>query len=517
MTLANSRHAGNRAALGLLVALSVVAPAAADITRPGKQEALVQSRPAGTPVLAVVSLSRQRVTVYDADGWVMRAPVSTGKTGYETPAGIYSILQKKVEHYSNLYDDASMPHMQRITWSGIALHAGALPGYPASHGCIRMPPDFAEQLYGATRLGMRVVVMRDDVAPIDFTHPLLFRPGAAASGPQPAPLALDGGDQPPQQNLRALASAKAAEARAAKARADEARLAALTLNREAARAARSLRMAQAAKTRADAALWKAERQWETAGSPDVLRRAEEAKAAALAEQALAKAALERVEAEAAPIQDELARLREVARAAEAARLAAEEEARDAARKVSPVSVFVSRKTQRLYVRQAREPLFDMPVTIADPDQPIGTYVFTALAFTGEDEADLRWNAVSLYEGAPSAAPAPVKGQRRTRLDVDAAATDASAAKAALDRILVPPEAARRIAEVVSPGSSLIVSDEEISRETGSGTDFIIVMSTDPQGGIAIRRRGGDPESARFRFQRPFGRSPYAWGWGKSFW
>ena len=107
----------------------------------------MQARPAGAPVLAVVSLSRQRVTLYDADGWIMRAPVSTGRTGYETPAGIYSILQKKVEHYSNLYDDASMPHMQRITWSGIALHAGALPGYPASHGCIRLPPRFAEQLY----------------------------------------------------------------------------------------------------------------------------------------------------------------------------------------------------------------------------------------------------------------------------------------------------------------------------------------------------------------------------------
>ena len=95
--------------------------------------------PAGAPLMAIVSLSNQRVTIYDADGWILRAPVSSGQSGYETPAGIYSVIQKEEEHHSNLYDDASMPFMQRITWSGIALHAGQLPGYPASHGCVRMP------------------------------------------------------------------------------------------------------------------------------------------------------------------------------------------------------------------------------------------------------------------------------------------------------------------------------------------------------------------------------------------
>ena len=455
----------------------------------------------------------------------MRAPVSTGRAGYETPAGIYSILQKKVEHYSNLYDDASMPHMQRITWSGIALHAGALPGYPASHGCIRMPPSFAEQLYGVTRLGMRILVMRDDVAPIDLTHPLLFKPEPLLPDPQPSPTPCpwpkprrargQRAVAPPPQSLRALAAAKAAEARAAKAKADEARLAASKLSREAARATRSLRVVQAAKTKADAQLWKAERQFETAGPPEAVKRAQDAKAAALDQQAQAQAALEKVEAEVAPIQDELARLREAARAAENARLAAEDEAKDAQRKVSPISIFISRKTQRLYVRQSREPLFDIPVTIASPDQPLGTYVFTALAFAGADEAELRWQAVSLYDGAPSQAPPPVKGQRRTGLQADAVATDPAAAKAALDRIAIPKEAIERIAQIVSPGSSFIVSDEDISRETGSGTDFIVVMSTDPQGGITIRRRR-DPEAFSYRFQRPFGRSPYAWGWGRPF-
>src|SRR5215813_9466331 len=142
----------------------------------------VSSRSAGEPIMAVVSLRDQRVTVYDAAGWILRAPVSSGQKGRETPAGIFSVIQKEAEHYSNLYDDAYMPHMQRITWSGIALHGGPLPGHAASHGCIRMPYGFAERLFGTTRLGMRVIVAPGDVAPIEIAHPALPvpKPGAGA-------------------------------------------------------------------------------------------------------------------------------------------------------------------------------------------------------------------------------------------------------------------------------------------------------------------------------------------------
>src|SRR5215510_14878936 len=144
-------------------------------------ETTVTSGPATTPVMTIVSLNQQRVTIYDQDGQVLQAPVSTGQSGYETPAGIYSVLEKQAEHYSNLYDDASMPFMQRITWSGIALHAGHLPGHPASHGCIRLPTGFAERLFEATKLGMRVVIVRDDMRPISFAHPALFKPGPIVS------------------------------------------------------------------------------------------------------------------------------------------------------------------------------------------------------------------------------------------------------------------------------------------------------------------------------------------------
>src|SRR4030081_197155 len=193
----------------------------------------IQSRTAGQPIMAIVSLHNQRITVYDADGWILRAPVSSGQKGRETPAGIFSVIQKEAEHYSNLYDDAYMPHMQRITWSGIALHGGPLPGYPASHGCVRMPYDFAERLFGATRLGMRLIVAPSDVAPVEIAYPVLFlsKPGAGA-----------------------LAAARTAEADEAARKVDQARLAAGTGFREAMRAMVPVRAVEKLKLRAEAQL-----------------------------------------------------------------------------------------------------------------------------------------------------------------------------------------------------------------------------------------------------------------------
>jgi L,D-transpeptidase-like protein len=171
---------------GLIAAASAMEPArAAAGGRAATWDDFAQSRSAGTPVMAIVSLKAQRVTIYDADGPILRSSVSTGQTGYETPVGTYSVLQKEAEHYSNRYDDASMPFLQGITWSGVALHAGALPGYPASHGCIRLPYEFAEHLFDMTKVGMRVIVARNDVAPAAISHPFLFKPR-----PMPSDVAL---------------------------------------------------------------------------------------------------------------------------------------------------------------------------------------------------------------------------------------------------------------------------------------------------------------------------------------
>ena len=538
------------ASLAALLVSALADPAAArsDRGREPKRDDSVLSRPAGPPLMAIVSLGEQRVTIYDAEGRILRAPVSTGQTGYETPAGIYSVIQKEAEHYSNLYDDASMPFMQRITWSGITLHAGVLPGHPASHGCIRMPHAFAERLFDLTSMGMRVIVVPTDVTPADIAHPALFKPrplggevslaSPPASGPekdQPMRLGAGSGDNvppptiPPRRlmTLKSIAAAKAAEAEAAARKADEARSAAAKLSTESARLAKAQRLAEGAKNRAEAMVKSAEETLAAAGSnanpnPTAIERAQEAKAKAEAKVAEAQAQLDAAKAAAEPKVEALTRAREEAKTAEAAKVAAATAAKEAAAKMSPVSVFISRQTQRLYVRQAFQPIFDTPITIKDADKPIGTHVYTALDYV-KDGADVRWSTVSMTSSQSRQEPESTRrrsdfdgygyARRSQRVDRNAepVPADVGAAKAALDRLSIPQEAIDRITEVISPGSVLIVSDEALSKETGKGTDFIVVMSGEPQGGIKIRRRPqpwGD-------YERPYGRSPY--GRNPSFW
>jgi hypothetical protein len=317
--------------------------------------------------------------------------------------------------------------MQRITWSGIALHGGVLPGYPASHGCVRMPFDFAARLFDATRLGMRVIVAPSYVAPMEIAHPALFQ-----SKPRVA----------------AVAVARAAEADDAARKADQARLAVATASRETARAMKAI-----------AKIAELQTQWGTA------------------------------RAELQPKLDALASAREAAVAAEAARAAAAEAAREAGRDREPVSVFISRKSQRLYVRRAFQPILEIPVILLNPDHPIGTHVFTAVEGASGD-TDMRWNVVSLV-GPPR--------------DVGAMSTGPGSAKAALDRIVIPQETLDRIADMALPRSSLIISDEPLSSETGKETDFVVILSDEPRGGIKTRRRGPWTD---FRYERSRDRLPY---------
>ena len=223
------------AAMAALTALT--ADAAAKQARPAPPIETTAPRDAGEPIMAIVSIKSQRVTFYDADGWILRAPVSTGTTGRETPAGVFAVVEKDKEHHSSLYDDAWMPNMQRITWNGIALHGGPLPGYAASHGCVRMPYGFAEKLFDKTRIGMRVIISPNDAEPVEFSHPALFVPNPEAIAAAPA-----------------KAEALAREAAEAAKTADEAKKAAATAARETAALTASLRKLQALKTRADAEL-----------------------------------------------------------------------------------------------------------------------------------------------------------------------------------------------------------------------------------------------------------------------
>jgi hypothetical protein len=141
------------------------------------------SAPKG-PLQIIVSISDQRVSLYDNGALVARSGVSTGVLRHPTPLGIFSVLTKQRWHRSNIYSDAPMPYMQRITWSGIALHAGVVPGHPASHGCIRLTHDFAVRLWHLTKRGTRVIIAREDVQPVDVASAHLFapKPGTATNG-----------------------------------------------------------------------------------------------------------------------------------------------------------------------------------------------------------------------------------------------------------------------------------------------------------------------------------------------
>jgi hypothetical protein len=447
----------------------------------------IEARTAGEAILAIVSLRSQRMTVYDANGWIMRAPVSSGRNGRETPAGVFSIIQKNAEHYSNLYDDAYMPHMQRLTWSGIALHGGVLPGYPASHGCIRLPFDFAARLFDTTKMGMRVIVAPSDVAPVGITHPFLSQMKPADD----------------------RAAARAVEAEEATRRANEARLASVTAYREASRAMIPVRLAENLKRRAEAELAAAEDALDSAHSPDARENAEDNKRKLIGR--IADLEAQRIAAKAALQQkiDAIASAREAAVTAEGKRLAAVE----AAGELAPVSVFISRASQRLYVRRAFQPVLESPVSILDSDSRIGTHVYTAMA-RSNGAGELRWSAVSVEHGRPGGMLAELPGQARAGRGgrVEPMSTAADGAKEALDRLVIPQDVLDRITAMMSARSSLIVSDEALTSETGKDTDFVVVLSDEPQGSLKLRRRSprSEPHYQRAHERVPYGRSYSTW-------
>jgi hypothetical protein len=450
------------------VLLSVAVPAHSAGRQSERAVEFEQRGIAGEPIMALVSLRSQRITVYDAKGWIARARVSSGQKGRETPAGVFSVIQKDADHHSNLYDDAWMPHMQRLTWSGIALHGGPLPGYPASHGCVRMPFDFAARLFDLTRMGMRVIVAPSDVAPVEISHPSLFRSTSTAA---------------------ALAAMRTAEADEAAKKANQARLMAVKASQDLARAMMPMRVAENLKLRVEEQLAVAEAALGAATTAEAKEQAEAAKAKAVARVAQLQAQWMAAKAELQPKFDAVTVARQAAMAAEAERTAAVQAAQEVARDLEPASVFISRKTQRLYVRRAFEPIVDVPITILNPDQPVGTHVFTAMERINGD-TDLRWTVATLDNGRP---PVAVKGSRGRAgtgpgLHLDLVATEPGSAKDALDRVVIPPDVLERINQMTLPRSSLIISDEPLSPETGKGTDFVVVLSGEPQGGIKFRAR-----------------------------
>jgi hypothetical protein len=439
-----------------LAALTALTAPAAAAKQPAQPVEATAPREAGEPIMAVVSIKSQRVTFYDAEGWILRAPVSTGTTGRETPAGVFAVIEKDKDHHSSMYDDAWMPNMQRITWNGIALHGGPLPGYAASHGCVRMPFPFAEKLFDKTRLGMRVIISPLDAEhaePIDISHPVLFQPKADAIAAAPG-----------------RAEATAREAADAAKEVDDTKKLAATTAREAAPVTAALKKLEWQKKSADNEVAYADKLLANAKTDQARAKAEELKAKAAPKAEQAATALDAARADAKTKLDAAAAAKDAAKAAVTKKTDTAKAALDAKLALEPVSVYISRSTSRLYVRRnTHKPapdgggeVFDtsieVPVQIRDAGRPLGTHIFTAMAKT---DSGLRWSVVTIDGGDD--------------------------AKDALDRVSIPQEVLDRIAPTAQVRSSIVISDEPLSKETNYRTEFVAVLNNQPQGGFITRK------------------------------
>jgi hypothetical protein len=452
------RHWGFSAVM-MFAAMTALMASAADATakqaRRAQPAETMAPREAGAPIMAIVSIKSQQVTFYDAEGWILRAPVSTGVKERETPAGVFAIVEKDKDHHSTMYDDAWMPNMQRITWNGLALHGGPLPGYAASHGCVRMPYGFAEKLFDKTWIGMRVIISPDDAAPVDFSHPALslFVPNAEVIATAPA-----------------RAETLSREAADAARTADEARKIAATAARESTPLAASLRKLGRLKARADAELVTADKTVAAAKTDQARAKAEDRKQKAAAKAVELGIRLDAAKADASSKFDAASAAKEAAKTAQTKKADTAKAALDANLALEPASIYISRATRTLYVRrnthkpapdgggEVFDATIEIPVTIRDPGRPLGTHVFTAVA---RNDAGLRWTAVTIENG--------------------------DNAKNTLDRITIPKEVIDRIAPTALPRSSIVVSDEPLSEATNYRTEFVAVLSDQPQGGFITRK------------------------------
>jgi hypothetical protein len=457
----------------------------------------------------IVSIDKQRATLF-ADGLPFASTaISSGTPGHPTPTGVFTVIQKSRHHVSNLYG-AAMPYMQRITWSGSALHQGPLPGYPASHGCVRLTEGFAQLLWKATKMGARVIVTRPDVAPIEFDHARLFVPRPKmVEAPKLTEAASKLADAQ-RAYLLSLANpvttstiAKAAVAEAATAAApakvktaDAANATAVAVTSLVGDASKPV--ATSIETDPVANASAAEQPTKLAVTDGAGSAPETGAATTAAVEPVETKAVEAQSAEAKPAAVEQPKASPANTAAVEIPLAVAKSVvaipaqhvpimiderpktmptavvQEANRR--PISVFASLKEGKLYVRQGWKPLFDAPISFENPGQPVGTHVYTAMDMKADGKG-LRWTVVMIPSNTRRIAELKETGRKSrsghvvTPMEVEAPLPSPSAA---LDRIVMAPELVERISELMMPGSSLIVSDNKLSDETGEYTDFIVL-------------------------------------------
>jgi hypothetical protein len=486
-----------------------------------------KSMPEG-PLIIAISIQHQHLKIFDINGLYAETPISTGMPGHSTPMGVFSVLEKQRWHRSNIYSGAPMPYMQRITWSGVAIHEGVLPGYPASHGCIRMPGAFAVKMFSWTKRGARVIVVPGEISIEDFSHPKLiahmadeqkFASLTPTSGARhEAALIAQADDIKPELKLATLADASGSSLALTK-----------SVVSEKTEADDRVADGQSSDTANNTKPVVGEAQTEHAAvaSDAPQQPREETTTAQSVEQTIDRAA---AMVEAAPVQldtpqlardnasptettasatpkpaepaptpvaakPDLAATPELkatpasettaaAPAADAPSQAVSAPATDpndiptviGPKRTGHVAVFISRKDRRLYVRQNFSPVFDVPVTISDPDKPFGTFVFTAHG-DKDDTTALHWSVVAMpYALKKAVAMPPARSGKKAKTIVETSlAAPPSTPADALDRITVPDWALQRVAEAIKPGGSLIISDHGLGDETGEGTDFIVPL------------------------------------------
>lgn len=591
--LAGRSALASAAILAAFALATAAGPAVSAERRKAKTEPQAQIQTPISPPTVLVSLRKQRLRVFDGTREITSSRISSGKAGFATPTGVFSILEKKVYHESNIYDGAPMPFMQRVTWSGIALHAGVVPGYPASHGCVRLPHAFSKSLFQLTSVGARVIITQDEASPVEFSHPALFKPlpendppvaatqgsnaaeprvaandataadraalttlvGAAAAAAAPAhAIAADAAAHAPSDDRprsRAEAKRRFAEKLAgletAMRAAEEKKKAASETAKAAVRAAQDaetrlnevrrpfeqvLRAAAAAETAREQASRAYRDFLNKTGVKEPPQRAStssnkkrnardrerERELAREREEKAARDALSPEEREleleerlldaVVDVKDtrEGAKIAEVAIAeaksafekADAERKSAIEAVQaaivdlrktqtalidgkaEAVRRDRPLSVFISLKTQRLYIRQGFEPIFETPIEVDDPGT-VGTHVLTAVDYD-QSGNDFRWQLVTAQPPRLAAAAAvedePKKKGKRKEPEGRAVGLNSAmaleAATAALDSIKIPADVAEQISELAKPGTSLIISEKPLSHETGKGTEFVVL-------------------------------------------
>ena len=472
------------------------------------------AKPQG-PLIIAISISHQNLKVYDANGFFAETPISTGMAGHSTPMGAFSVIQKQKLHHSNIYSGAPMPFMQRITWSGIAMHAGVLPGYPASHGCIRMPMAFAVKMYGWTKMGARVVVTPDEMTPTSFSHPLLITQKIV---PQPVAANTPKPDMMAKSNKSAAADATKTETSVAtldlrssvsgiSGNSGEPRQTATRLSEQTHTADAGMTVTMSDATPAvDQAAGNASTEPKSESEPVGAKSSEtppsddksiEPKSADSAAADAAKVSPSVSAPDAAKASETSDKKvtskpdentadtttadvkKDQARPSDGDKVIPVKPVLAIAKGTGPISAFVSRKDSKLYVRQNFAPLFQVPVTIVPSDRPLGTHIFTAEA-DKNDANILHWSVVTLPSRHVERRDDDERVSRRRKIagavEIAKPVPQPDSPTEALDRLNIPSDAMARINDALSTGGSIIVSDQGIAAgETGEGTDFIVSL------------------------------------------